>query len=136
MDIKTLGTVRELENGFTEFTFKPATIYPAVIERIRAVLDSGDIPDELVFPEQDFPDNYDVGFEARRLLQSLRLIPEQAWENALRPRDRFDNADEAVITERKNALEAALAWIMLACRVAAGEHYAMIYLERDPDFRL
>lgn len=137
MEVRKLGFVRELDNGFTEFRFEPGVVYPAIAARIKEVLRSGALPQELVFPEADFEAGYDVAREARNLIQSLRLIPAQAWENALRPRTDFDDhADALIIIERKNALEAILAWLTLACRVAARKHYAMIYIAHDPRFKL
>lgn len=130
-------------SGIQYVTVDPDIMYPAVIARIRDILDNRiAIPDELRQERVN-----DAGFvevvidRAKYLRNAAAAVPPQVWSNALKPRSEFSRYltyqpvknraplelyadvyrdDLSVINKRGDALEIALGWFLQALRCKIG----------------
>jgi len=151
-DVLSIPHEKSAENGIPVYSFSASDLYPAMIDRIKKVVFEGDNPSEILAPT-------DRGGNARAdiLLATARNLPEQAWEDALKPRDEFTNVpyfsvvkknggvvgevlesfDKSTreevthMIERGYALEVALGWFSHALRLQVGTNINRIRKE-DP----
>ena len=101
-DIKSIPMTVERGDGTTKIEVAPEDLYPAMIARIQEVL-KGANPNEILA-------SMERGGSARadRLIAEARAIPETAWEDALRPRDEFIQADYFSFVERNGRLKESM----------------------------
>jgi len=110
------------------FAFDPAEIYPATLQRIQGVLQTGEYPSELIQPG-DHPTSV-----AEFYLSEARLIDPDAWQYALTPRCQL--ADETMLQSRARLLELARRWFTQALHVAVDAPVGIHILKGDGSFRL
>lgn len=110
----------------------PDRLYPDLIAHIRAALESGELPDELITRAGD--PMIAPGQAAHKWLGKARKVALSAWDDALEPRDAFDDAaDAARIAARAEALEVAQGWFVRALKTATGPCH--IKLAKAPRWR-
>ena len=119
---------RPVEPDRQWFAFDPVEIYPATIQRIQQVLQTGEYPTELIQPG-DNPTSV-----AEFYLSEARGIDPDAWQYALTPRSQL--ADEFVLQSRARALELARRWFTQALHVLVGAPIGIHILKGDGSFRL
>lgn len=97
-DIQSIPMTVEKDEGVTKIEIAPEDLYPAMIARIQEVL-KGANPNEILA-------SMERGGNARadRLIAEARALPERAWEDALRPRDEFIEAEYFAFVERNGRL--------------------------------
>src|SRR3989337_2387695 len=101
---------RPADKIYRWYAFEPHVIYPATVKRIREVLASGEIPEELV-DNQAMP-GVDPRSVAMAYASSAKQIPGSAWGDALV--DRGDFEDPLQIALRADALTLARRWVTQA----------------------
>lgn len=153
-DVKSIPMSIVQGESVTEVTVNPEELYPAMIARIREVLDGANPSEILASTERGGSARADV------LIANARTLPEQAWQDALRRRDEFTSLPyssfvkkngraredilqaldtptrEAVVRmiQRGYALEIAYGWFCQALRLAFGAYELTI--TRDEAYRL
>jgi hypothetical protein len=135
-DIMSLVTREERPGqGIAWYAVSPEEAYPATIARIREVLVSGEIPQELV---EDYAAlDVDPRGVARQYLGEARAVPEAGWKLALQERQGFDDTrQEMELAARRQALETARRWFTQALHVATGGAAMGVHILRDVRFRL
>ena len=150
-DVTKLTMTIGEEDGQPSILIDPKDLYPAVLERIQEVLETGSTPSELMALTER-------GGNARAeiLLATARALPQDAWINALIPRSEFypdvpyislDKRESLfplidanylptvqALCTRGDALELALGWFLHALRLALGGFNAKI--SKNPDYKL
>lgn len=151
-DVMTLKMSLDESGDKPRIVIHQEDLYPPVIARIKEVLESGETPVELLaMPKKG------GGARAQTLLDTARNLPEEAWDDALKPRaefhatsyqsfvDRNGKVNAAVLdllkaTERKEverminrgfALEVALGWFSQALRLRVGGYRLRITKGED-----
>ena len=141
-------------DGITTIVVNPEDMYPVIIARIQDVL-SGANPSELLASAER-------GGSARAdvLVANARQLPEQAWQDALLPRDEFTILPYAAFVEKNGrakqeildalneetqavvirmiqrgyALEIAYGWFCQAIRLEYGSYDLTV--NRNDDYKL
>lgn len=119
---------RPADPGRQWFAFDPAEIYPATLQRIQHVLQTGEYPSELI-QRGDNPTGV-----AEAYLSEARAIDPDAWQVALVPRSEV--SDEAVLQTRARLLDLARRWFTQAIHVLVGAPIGIHILKGDGSFRL
>ncbi len=136
-DILSLVSIEERDDPerVVWYGVDPDIIYPATVKRIREVLASGEIPQELVDPSS--PLEVDPRGVARLYLSDASRVPADAWQLALTPRGEFDEESPA-LSDRAFALEVARRWFTQALHVMAGGNGTGmgIHILKDERYRL
>jgi len=125
MDIRSLVTEVEDEDSTFDFIVDPSVMYPAMIEEILEIIESGDIRSATqVLGDRavaDLPEDYPPQVKAavrdwatdrspivRMYLPKALSLPEDAWESALSSAS--DDMPAEQRSARAEALEVARAW--------------------------
>lgn len=135
MDYKILSLAtpekRDDDKGYNWYAVDPAVVYPETVKRILDVLQSGELPQELV--DDKAPVEIDPRSVARQYLAEARSMPEKAWEWSLTDRTEFKDPEQ--ITARAAALELARRWFTQALHVAVGGSLG-VHILKDERFKL
>jgi len=113
------------------YAFDPAVIYPETILRILAVIESGEIPEELV--DNQAAPGVDPRSVAFAYANAAKELPAEGWHYALTDRDQF--IDPQQITVRANALTLARRWFTQALHCAVGQAVG-VHIYKDDKYRL
>ncbi|MBN1286436.1 MAG: hypothetical protein JXB47_13640 [Anaerolineae bacterium] len=113
----------------TWYEADPNRAYPAVIARIRAALELGGLPEELIDRAGD--PLVAPGLAARNFVEEARAISPGAWDDALAPRASLGAKDHARRAARRAALELARKWFTAALRAAAGQPVGLHILKTE-----
>lgn len=121
---------REKQSGDNRLWYivNPHEIYPATIERIQEVLQTGQAP-ELVDPTSTAPNGVESLY-----IQEARSIPESAWRWALEDRGNF--TDPKTIALRAQALDLARRWYTQALHVQVAGQSMGLHISGDSRYRL
>ena len=128
MEYKPLNLCAPEERGddsYSWFSAEPGKIYPATIARIKEVLESGELPAELV--DYNAPAEVDPRAAARLHLGEAKGVKPAAWESALTGKP----GDPA----RAEALEVARRWFTQALHVAVNKPLGL-HILNDPAYKL
>lgn len=135
MDVLQLVTEEEREDaGRTWYAVDPAVMYPAVIERIRQVIDEEIVPPELVDALDSLTPGIDPTAAALRIVNRCKKVSSAAWGNALKPRSDFGSASSKDVVERAEALECARAYFTRALKKQVSP--LGIHILNDPAYKL
>lgn len=118
--------------GYAPYEVDPATVYPATIARIQAVLESGELPQELIDTAPIDP-RIAPAQGAQLLINEALKVKHEGWTNALLPRQQFTKKSE--IEARALALEVARRWFTRALHLAAGQPVGLQIL-KDETYKL
>lgn len=117
-----------------QYVITPGEFYPAMIAHIRASVEAGDLPAELI--DRDIKQEIDPTLAARRYLNWARRIPDLAWRDALVPLAVLEGKGLQVrIAERAEALECARLWFTRAAKNFDGG-LTRIRILCDPAYKL
>jgi len=122
---------RPADRVYKWYAFEPGVIYPATVKRIREVIDSGEIPEELI-DNRAMP-GVDPRSVAMAYASQAKQLPNAFWEYALQ--DRGDFEDPIVIAIRAEALTLARRWFTQALSVAVGQAVG-VHILKDERYRL
>lgn len=118
------------ERGIYELI--PSVFYPTMIAHIQEAITRGELPGELI--DRPPQPGIDPQLAARTMLKTARAIPEQAWKDALIPREEF--ADVQRIRNRAQALECARLWFTRAAKNLHRGSLTRIHIHKDLRFKL
>lgn len=98
-DIKSIPMEIKKGEETTKVSVAPEDLYPSTIQRIKEVL-AGANPIELLASDERGGNS-----RANRLIVEARALPEEAWEDALKPRDEFIQVSYFSFVERNGRLK-------------------------------